>query len=219
MTNFKFRVAALALVSCAYAALLACSSPSSPQQVADTNPPPAAAPAAAPAPEAAPEPAPPAEVAKPEPAKKVAAKPKPKPVPAAAPPAPAPVPAAAPVPVVHKPPPPPPVCSDCGVITSITPVNVQGKGTGLGAVAGGVAGIVIGNQIGAGSGKTIAKIAGAAGGAFVGNKVEQKARATTHYDVTVHMDTGTDQVVSVQTQPTLPVGAAVRVVNGAVIAK
>jgi outer membrane biosynthesis protein TonB len=131
MTNFKFRVAALTLVSCAYAALLACSSPSSPQQVADTNPPPAAAPAAAPAPEAAPEPAPPAEVAKPEPAKKVAAKPKPKPVPAAAPPAPAPVPAAAPVP----------------------------------------------------------------------------------------MDTGTDQVVSVQTQPTLPVGAAVRVVNGAVIPK
>ena len=111
------------------------------------------------------------------------------------------------------------MCTNCGVITAVTPVNVQGKGTGLGAVAGGVAGIVIGNQIGGGSGKTIAKIAGAAGGAFVGNKVEQKARATTHYDITVHLDTGTDTVVSQDNQPTLRVGAPVRIVNGTVVAK
>ena len=105
------------------------------------------------------------------------------------------------------------------MITAITPVTVQGKGTGLGAVAGGVAGIVLGNQIGGGSGKTIAKIAGAAGGAFVGNKVEQKARATSHYDIKVHLDNGTDTTVSQDSQPTLNVGAAVRVVNGTVIAK
>ncbi len=105
------------------------------------------------------------------------------------------------------------------VITAITPVNVQGKGTGLGAVAGGIAGLVIGNQIGGGSGKTVAKIAGAAGGAFVGNKVEQKARATSHYDITVHLDTGADTTVSQATQPSLPIGATVRVVNGTVIAK
>jgi outer membrane lipoprotein SlyB len=111
------------------------------------------------------------------------------------------------------------VCTNCGVITAITPVNVQGKGTGLGAVAGGVAGIVIGNQIGGGSGKTLAKIAGAAGGAFVGNKVEQKARATTHYEIRVHLENGTDTSVTQDSQPSLPVGAAVRVVNGTVIAK
>ena len=122
-------------------------------------------------------------------------------------------------PVVSSQATPPPVCTNCGVITAITPVNVQGKGTGLGAVAGGVAGLVIGNQIGGGSGKTIAKIAGAAGGAFVGNKVEQKARAETHYDVTVHLDTGTDTIVTLSSQPTLPVGAAVRVVDGTLIAK
>jgi outer membrane lipoprotein SlyB len=115
------------------------------------------------------------------------------------------------------PPPPPPVCTNCGVITAITPVNVEGKGTGLGAVAGGVAGLVIGNQIGAGSGKTIAKIAGAAGGAFVGNKIEQKARATSHYDIQVHLDTGADTTVSQAAQPTLAVGTAVRVVDGAVV--
>ena len=96
---------------------------------------------------------------------------------------------------------------------------VQGHGTGLGAVAGGVAGLVIGNQIGGGSGKTIAKIAGAAGGAFVGNKVEQKARAVTQYQVKVHLDTGADTTVTLASQPALPVGASVRVVDGTVIAK
>jgi outer membrane lipoprotein SlyB len=105
------------------------------------------------------------------------------------------------------------------VIAAITPVTVQGKGSGLGAVAGGVAGLVLGNQIGAGSGKTIAKIAGAAGGAFAGNKVEQKARATTRYDIRVHLENGAETTVSQLTQPTLSVGAPVRVVDGVVIAK
>jgi outer membrane lipoprotein SlyB len=82
-----------------------------------------------------------------------------------------------------------------------------------------VAGIVLGNQIGGGNGKTLAKIAGAAGGAFAGNKVEQKARATTQYQVRVHLENGTDTVVTQDSQPTLPVGAAVRVVSGTVIAK
>ena len=86
-------------------------------------------------------------------------------------------------------------------------------------MAGGVAGIVIGNQIGAGSGKTIAKIAGAAGGAFLGNKAEKKMRAETHYQVRVHFDNGGETTVTQTTQPALGVGAAVRVVDGAVIPK
>lgn len=218
MNTLPLRVAGSSLIACAYAALLACS-PSGEPQVAPVSPPAAAAPLAAPAPTpaAVPEPTPaPEPVKKPVP-KKVAHKSKPAPL--AAPPPP-PVAAVAPAPVVHPmPPPPPPVCTNCGLIAAITPVTVQGKGSGLGAVAGGVAGIVIGNQIGAGSGKTIAKIAGAAGGAFVGNKVEQKARAATHYDIRVHMDDGTDTTVSQDTQPTLLIGAAVRVVNGVVIPK
>lgn len=219
MNRLPIRFAASSLIACTCVALLACS-PSGQPQVAPSGPPAAAAPLAAPAPVAASEPSPvpePAQKPVPKPApKKVAHKTKPAPV---APPPP-PVVAVAPAPVVHPmPPPPPPVCTNCGVIAAITPVTVQGKGSGLGAVAGGVAGIVIGNQIGAGSGKTIAKIAGAAGGAFVGNNVEQKARAATHYDISVHLDDGTDTTVSQDTQPTLLVGTAVRVVNGVVIAK
>jgi uncharacterized protein YcfJ len=42
-------------------------------------------------------------------------------------------------------------------------------GTALGAVAGGL----LGNQIGGGSGKTIATVAGAAGGAYAGRKIQE----------------------------------------------
>jgi outer membrane lipoprotein SlyB len=111
------------------------------------------------------------------------------------------------------------VCSDCGVIVSIKPVKVEGKGSGVGAVAGGLAGLIIGNQIGGGSGKTIAKIAGAAGGAVLGNKIEKKARAASHYDITVRFDNGTEATVSQDQEPRLAIGAAVRVVDGAVIEK
>jgi outer membrane lipoprotein SlyB len=105
------------------------------------------------------------------------------------------------------------------MITDIKEVKVAGKGTGIGAVAGGVAGIIVGNQIGSGTGTTIAKIAGAAGGAYVGNKVEQKVRAETHYDISVKLDNGETLTLSQDAQPTLAVGANVRVVDGAVVAR
>jgi outer membrane lipoprotein SlyB len=105
------------------------------------------------------------------------------------------------------------------VITGIREVKTEGKGTGVGAVAGGVAGVIIGNQIGGGSGKTLAKIAGAAGGAYIGNKVEKKVRATTTYEVSVNLDNGTTSVVTLEHEPTVGVGAAVRIADGDVIAR
>jgi outer membrane lipoprotein SlyB len=111
------------------------------------------------------------------------------------------------------------VCSNCGVIESITPVKEEGKGTAIGVVAGGLAGLAVGNQIGDGNGKTIAKIAGAAGGALLGNKIEKRVRATTHYDIKVRLDNGTETTVRQENEPTLAVGAAVQVVDGVVVAK
>src|SRR3954462_5643498 len=46
-------------------------------------------------------------------------------------------------PAQHK-----PVCHDWGVIGEVKEVDVLGKGSGMGAVAGGVGGAVIGHQIG-----------------------------------------------------------------------
>jgi outer membrane lipoprotein SlyB len=111
------------------------------------------------------------------------------------------------------------VCSNCGVIESITPVKEEGKGTAIGVVAGGLAGLAVGNQIGDGNGKTIAKIVGAAGGALLGNKIEKKVRATTHYEIKVRLDNGTETTLKQENEPTLAVGAAVQVVDGVVVAK
>ena len=111
------------------------------------------------------------------------------------------------------------VCSNCGVIIAITPIKEEGKGTAIGVLAGGLAGLAVGNQIGDGNGKTIAKIAGAAGGALLGNKIEKKIRAVTHYEIKVRYDDGTETTVTQDSEPTLAVGAAVQVVDGTVVAK
>jgi outer membrane lipoprotein SlyB len=111
------------------------------------------------------------------------------------------------------------VCTNCGVITAITPVKNEGKGTAVGVVAGGLAGLVLGNQIGGGNGKTIAKVAGAAGGALLGNKIEKKIRAQTSYEIRVRLDDGTETTVSQETEPKLAVGAAVKIVDGSVVGK
>ncbi len=86
-------------------------------------------------------------------------------------------------------------------------------------LAGGVAGLAVGNQIGDGNGKTIAKIAGALGGAYLGNKIEKKVRAVTHYEIKVRYDNGAEASVTQDNEPTLAVGAAVQVVNGVVVAR
>ncbi|MFO1269430.1 MAG: glycine zipper 2TM domain-containing protein [Rubrivivax sp.] len=104
------------------------------------------------------------------------------------------------------------------MITDIREVKTDGKG-GVGIVAGGLAGIVVGNQIGKGNGKTLAKVAGAAGGAYLGNKIEQKARATRTWEVSVKLDDGSSTVVTLDHAPVLGVGASVRIADGDVIAR
>ncbi len=94
------------------------------------------------------------------------------------------------VPQVLAPPPPKPVCLSCGTVTSVTPIQHDGAGSGTGALAGGVIGGVLGNQVGGGDGKTIATILGAIGGGFAGNAVEKKMKKETVYQIEVRMDNG-----------------------------
>ena len=60
-----------------------------------------------------------------------------------------------------------------------------------GALIGGAAGALLGNQIGKGSGKTAATIAGAAGGAYAGNQVGKNyASPVDAYAFVVQLDQG-----------------------------
>lgn len=105
-----------------------------------------------------------------------------------------------------------PVCVGCGVVVSVTPIKQQGQATGVGAVAGGVLGAAVGNQIGGGSGRTAMTVLGAIGGGVAGNEVEKNVRATTSYSVKVRLDDGTLRTLTLAQPPA--VGARVQVEGG-----
>ncbi len=83
-----------------------------------------------------------------------------------------------------------PVCGNCGQVESVQAVQQAEPASGVGAVAGGVLGAVVGNQIGKGNGRTAATVLGAVGGGYVGHQVEQRTRTRTVYQVAIRMDDG-----------------------------
>lgn len=83
-----------------------------------------------------------------------------------------------------------PVCATCGRVESVQAVQQAAPATGVGAVAGGVLGAVVGNQVGKGSGRTAATVLGAVGGGYVGHKVEERTRTQTVYQIAVRMEDG-----------------------------
>lgn len=98
------------------------------------------------------------------------------------------------------------VCADCGTVEAVTAVQRQGKVNGvdvgnttigLGTVAGGVVGGLLGNQVGGGNGKTAMTVLGVAGGAFAGNAIEKNMKKVTVYNVRVRMDDGTTRNMDV----------------------
>jgi outer membrane lipoprotein SlyB len=114
--------------------------------------------------------------------------------------------------------------SGYGVVQSIELVQqnnstgIGGSDIGIGAIAGAVVGGVLGNQVGGGTGKTVATVAGAAGGAYVGNEIEKGQRQQTvdSYRVSVRMDNGGYQTVTQGSNADLRVGDRVRIYNGTV---
>ena len=106
------------------------------------------------------------------------------------------------------------VCNECGTVTDVKTVKIEGEASGVGAVAGGVLGGVLGNQVGGGTGKNVATIGGIAGGAYVGHQVEKKSKARTEYRVIVEMEDGSSKTFKYSSQTSYRVGDRVQVKNG-----
>jgi outer membrane lipoprotein SlyB len=100
-------------------------------------------------------------------------------------------------------------CRECGVVESINPVKVQGQVNGVGALAGGATGALVGNRIAGGNNRTLGGVVGAVGGGLIGNAIEKHKRETTVYDVNVRMEDGSLRTVRESTSPAI--GAKVRV--------
>ena len=109
------------------------------------------------------------------------------------------------------------VCAECGKITAVRVAEKKGDSTPLGMIAGGVAGAVLGHQVGGGKGKDIATIAGAAGGAYAGHKIEEHMKTTKTWMVMVHFDDGSDREFSFPADPGFAVGDSVKSSGGGLV--
>jgi outer membrane lipoprotein SlyB len=109
-----------------------------------------------------------------------------------------------------------PQAGQLATVQAVREVKDPGQHTALGPIAGGIAGAVIGDQIGKGKGTTrkVLTVLGAAGGAFAGREIEKQARASSHWEVEVRRDDGADETVRSEVAPPWQPGERVRLVDG-----
>lgn len=108
-------------------------------------------------------------------------------------------------------------CGNCGVVEAVNVVEVKGPGGYVGLIAGGLAGAVLGSQVGQGNGRTAAQVLGAAGGAYAGREIEKNVNKSRVYEVVTRLEGGGVQTISFQADPGFKVGDRVRVENGTLI--
>ena len=94
-----------------------------------------------------------------------------------------------------------PVCATCGVIDGYSAVQVKGQNNGVGAVAGGLGGALVGSKIAGRGNHSVGGIIGAIGGGLLGNAIETHQRTVTEYDVRVRMADGSIRTVRQATIP------------------
>ena len=99
-----------------------------------------------------------------------------------------------------------------GTVESVREVEVKGDSKGVGAVGGGLAGAVLGHNIG--DHNKLVTVLGAAGGALIGNQIEKQARATKQWEMTVRYDDGSTQVFQSEQAPFWHQGDRVRYYEG-----
>lgn len=110
---------------------------------------------------------------------------------------------------------PDPVCADCGTITAIQERRTEGGNTSRAAIAGAVIGTVAGVMVGSsqfsGDEETLAEVVAGAAGGVAGHQIGKRIAADVYYAVTVDMEAGGTEVITVPDASALSVGQEVRV--------
>ncbi len=112
-----------------------------------------------------------------------------------------------------------PVCASCGKVLGVRTVDVEAKPSGVGVVAGAVVGGLLGNQVGGGTGRTLATVAGAVGGGYAGNEIEKRTRKAAAYEVDVQFEDGSRRAFRYEAAPGWKPGDRVKVVDGTLAAR
>jgi outer membrane lipoprotein SlyB len=107
-----------------------------------------------------------------------------------------------------------PAPNTVGAVQSIEPIT-ETHASGVGAVAGGALGGVLGHQFGKGDGKKAMTVLGAVGGAVAGHQIEKSHNAkVVGYRVQVQLDSGETRTFEPKELEGLKVGDRVRVDQG-----
>ena len=102
-----------------------------------------------------------------------------------------------------------------GVVDRIEVVRKGDTNNIAGTIIGGIAGGLIGHQIGGGSGQTASTIVGGVGGAVAGNEVQKRTRgANETFRVTVRYNNGATETIRQDDIADLRTGDRVRVDGG-----
>lgn len=103
------------------------------------------------------------------------------------------------------------LCDTCGKVESVKQEKHKGKGGMLGAAGGAVAGGLLGNQVGSGTGKTVATVGGAVAGGVIGNEIQKKVTSKKVWVTSVKMKDGSVKTFEQEAQPGWAVGNTVKV--------
>ena len=104
-----------------------------------------------------------------------------------------------------------------GVVDRIEVIRKGDNNNIAGTIIGGIAGGLIGHQIGGGSGQTAAPIVGGVGGAVAGNQIQQRTRgANETFRVTVRFENGATETLRQDDISDMRTGDRVRVDGGRV---
>ena len=107
-------------------------------------------------------------------------------------------------------------CVDCGKVVGIRTEKRAGEANALGVVGGGAVGALLGNQVGGGTGRTLATVAGAVGGAYAGKKLQENHNSVTIWNVDVQYENGRRNTFQFDRDPGLQRGDRVRNAGGSI---
>ena len=102
-------------------------------------------------------------------------------------------------------------CVDCARVESIRAVEAKGGAPAqIGAIAGGLAGALFGEQIGRAHQRHVTAVLGAIGGALIGHEVQRQAEGRPRYEATLRLADGTQRVQRYDGPPPFRVGETIR---------
>ncbi|HMO51887.1 MAG TPA: hypothetical protein PKE26_10940 [Kiritimatiellia bacterium] len=102
-----------------------------------------------------------------------------------------------------------------GEVVYVREVTIEGESEGLGAVAGGVMGLAIGNLVGGGRGRDLSRVTGTMAGAAAGTAIERSVTTVAGLELSILLESGELIVVLQAADEVFKPGDYVRVIRRA----